>query len=251
MMIGNLAKAVDGREDGGYSEIMNGDDRHARSFVGSLLLVGALCAPPSVSANDYYSWIDANGTMVMTDDASRVPPSAGRSQIQVHRFEPVAPSPTVAHEPESASREELLQIAAVDPHDLNLPLVVLGEPESQVRAQYVWVPLLSPLFVGGNSVSGFWWYPGATSPVEAFKQYLAQHSRQQQAQWAPGIGVPYPYPSHRGMVQGPSGNSVYDQVTRERQALEESIRLRHFPASAGPTPQISRGGGGRHSIRSR
>ncbi len=250
-MIGNLAKAVDGREDGGYSEIMNGDDRCARGLVGSLLLAGALCAPPSVSANDYYSWIDSNGTMVMTDDASRVPPSTGRSQIQVHRFEPVVQSPTVAHEPESASREESPQIAAVDPHDLNLPLVVLGEPEGQVRAQYVWVPLLSPLFVGGNSVSGFWWYPGATSPVEAFKQYLAQHSRQQQAQWAPGIGVPYPYPSHRGMVQSPSGNSVYDQVTRERQALEESIRLRHFPGSTGPTPQISRGGGGRHSIRSR
>jgi hypothetical protein len=226
-----------------------------------------------VSANDYYSWIDSNGTMVMTDDPSRVPPSTGRSQIQVHRFEPVAPSrawgnrfkpvhldlaaagrwrnPAVAHEPESASREESPQIAAVDPHDLNLPLVVLGEPEGQMRAQYVWVPLLSPLFVGGSSVSGFWWHPGATSPVEAFKQYLAQHYRQQQAQWAPGVGVPYPYPTHRGMVQSPSGNSVYDQVVRERQALEESVRLRHFPGSAGPIPQISRGGGGRHSFRSR
>lgn len=230
---------------------MNGDDRYARGLVGIVLLVGTLCAPPSVSANDYYSWIDANGTMVMTDDASRVPPPAGRSQIQVHRFEPVAPSPPVTHEPASVSSEESPQVAAVDPHDLNLPLVALDEPERQVRGQYVWVPLLSPLFVGGNSVSGFWWHPGATSPVEAFKQYLAQHYRQQQAQWVPGIGVPYPYPSHGGMARGPSGNSVYDQVVRERQALEESIRLRHFPGSAGPTPHVSRGEGGRHSIRSR
>ena len=229
---------------------MNGDDRYAQGLVGSILLIGALCAPLSVSANDYYSWIDANGTMVMTDDPSRVPPPASRSQIQVHRFEPVAPSPPVTHEPESASHEELPHVAAVDPQDLNLPLVVLGEPENQVRAQYVWVPLLSPLFVGGNSVSGFWWHPGATSPVEAFKQYLAQHYRQQQAQWTPGIGVPYPYPSHRGMVGGPSGNSVYDQVVRERQALQESIRLRHFPGSPGPVPQGVRGGG-HHSTRSR
>ena len=120
-----------------------------------------------------------------------------------------------------------------------------------MRAPYVWVPLLSPLFVGGNSVSGFWWHPGATSPMEAFKQYLAQHYRQQQNQRVPGVGVQYPYPSHRGMVQGPSGNSVYDQVVRERQMLEESIRLRHFPASAGPAPHASRGEGGRHSIPSR
>lgn len=248
-MIGNLAKAVDGREDGGYSEIMNGDDWCARGFAGSVLLVGALCAPPSVSANDYYSWIDANGTIMMTDDSSRVPPANNRSQVQVHRFEPAAPSRPATHEPASASREEQPQVAAVDPHDLNLPLVALDEPENQVRAQYVWVPLLSPLFVGGTSVSGFWWHPGIISPVEAFKQYLAQHYRQQQTQWAPGIGVPYP--SYPGFARSPSGNTVYDQVVRERQVLEESIRLRHFPGSPAPVQQVPRGGGGRHSIRSR
>lgn len=202
-------------------------------------------------AGDYYSWIDANGTIVMTDDPSRVPPANNRSQIQVHRFEPVAPSPPATHDPEPVPREESPQVAAVDPHDLSAPLVLLDEPENHVRAQYVWVPLLSPLFVGGNSVSGFWWHPGVISPVEAFKQYLAQHYRQQQAQWMPGVGVPYPYPSHRGVQRSPSGNSVYDQVVRERQMLEESVRLRHFPRSAGPTPPVSRGEGGRHSIRSR
>jgi Domain of unknown function (DUF4124) len=229
---------------------MNGPST-TRLLIWSVILTATLGLSASALANDYYSWIDANGTMVMTDDPSRVPSPPSRSQIQVHRFEPVAPSQPVIREPVSTPREEQPQVTAVDPHDLNLPLVVLGEPENQVRAQYVWVPLLSPLFVGGNSVSGFWWHPGATSPVEAFKHYLAQHYRQQQNQWVPGVGVQYPYPSHRGMVQGPSGNPVYDQVVRERQMLEESIRLRHFPGSPAPGQQAPRGEGGRHSIPSR
>jgi hypothetical protein len=190
--------------------------------------------------------------MVMTDDPGRVPPPTSRSQIQVHRFEPGPPGQSHAPEAEPAPNEEPApaRSEAVDPRDLNLPLVVLDEPDYQVRGQYVWVPLLSPLFVGANSVSGFWWHPGALSPVEAFKQFLAQHYRQQQAQWTPGAVVPYP--AYRpGALRGPSGQIVYDQVVRERQALGESIRSRHFPGSPAPGPQVSRGGGGRHSIRSR
>jgi hypothetical protein len=219
----------------------------------SIMLVSALCLPASGSANDYYSWIDANGTMVMTDDPSRVPPPTNRSQIQVHRFEPAPPSAPASQGLEPVTRDEPAQAPVVDPRDLSLPLVLLDEPEHQVRAQYVWVPLLSPLFVRGNPINGFWWHPGATSPVEAFKHYLAQHYRDQRNQWAPGVGAPYPsyYP---GSVRGTSGNTVYDQVTRERHALEESIRLRHFPNSPAPgqpNQNSPRGEGGRHSIRSR
>ncbi len=222
----------------------------ASGLAVSALVISLLCVPASSLANDYYSWIDSNGTMVMTDDPGRVPPSAGRSQIQVHRFEPVPPGPSVTHDLEPASLEEPPQIPAVDPRNLNLPLIVLDEPDNQLRAQYVWVPLLSPLFVGGNSVSGFWWHPGATSPVEAFKQYLGQHYRQQQAQWTSGVGVPYP-PYYPGSARGASGNTTHDQVVRERQALEESIRLRHFPNAPAPGQHGPRGGGGSHSIRSR
>ena len=249
-MIGNLVKAVDGWEDGGYPEIMKSGYRSASGLVGSLLLVSVLLLPLSVSANDYYSWIDANGTMVMTDDPSRVPPPTSRSQIQVHRFEPVPPSPPVTRSAEPASGEEpkAARPDAVDPRDLNLPPVVLAEPDNQVRAQYVWVPLLSPLFVGSNSVSGFWWHPGPTSPVEAFKYFLSQHYRQQQNQWAPGVGVPYPSSYNRGAaVRGASGSPVFDQVVRERQALNESIRL-HFPGLPPPVQQVPRGGGGYHSL---
>jgi hypothetical protein len=231
-----------------------------RALVRSLPLAALLCLPAAGSANDYYSWIDSNGTIMMTDDPSRVPPATGRSQIQVHRFEPAQPAASAAHEPASVSRQDppAARPEAVDPRDLNLPLVVLGEPDKHVGPQYVWVPLLSPLLLGGNSVSGFWWYPGATSPVEAFKQFLAQHYRQQQAQWMPGVGAPYSsqYPgTYVGYGRGPSGNIVFDQTVRERQALEESIRLRHFPNSAAPGPQAPRGGGGggggHHSVRSR
>jgi hypothetical protein len=226
----------------------------APGFAGSVLLAGALCLPGLASANDYYSWIDATGTMVMTDDPSRIPPADNRSQIQVHRFTEAPPSPPALAPAEPASREpeeppQAARPEAVDPRSLDLPLVLLTEPENQVRAQYVWVPLLSPLFVGGTSVSGFWWHPGATSPVEAFKHFLSQHFRHQQNQWMPGAVVPYPY--HPGMRRGPSGNALYDQVVREREALQESIRLRHFPNSPPPGQHVQRGAGGHHSIRAR
>jgi hypothetical protein len=234
---------------------MNDDHRSAPWVAGSgVLLIGILCLPPAGSANDYYSWVDGNGTMVMTDDPSRIPPPSSRSQIQVHRFEAMAQGDPglPGQEPAPVSREEPppLRPEAVDPADLNLPLVVLGHPDQPVGARYVWVPLLSPLFVGGNPVRGFWWYPGSTSPVEAFKHFLAQHYREQRAQWMPGIGVPAPayFP---GPARGSSGNQVYDQVVRERQALEESIRLRHFPNSPAPGRHAAGGRGGRHSSRSR
>lgn len=224
--------------------------------MGSLLLIALLCLPPAGSASDYYSWVDGNGTIVMTDDTSRIPPPTSRSEVQVHRLEPVIPGGPDQPAGEPASREEppLPRPDAVDPADLNLPLVVLGRPDEPVGGRYLWVPLLSPLFVGGNTVHGFWWHPGTTSPVEAFKQFLAQHYRDEhRAQWTPGIGVPYPYPSIvPPTARGLSGNTVYDQVVRERKALEESIRLRHFPNSQAPGQHVSRGGGGgRNSIRSR
>lgn len=238
---------------------MNGDREDTLGMTGSLLLIGLLSLPPAASANDYYSWIDSNGTMVMTDDPSRVPPPTSRIQIQVHRFQSAPPSPPVAEEPAPAPRgidanaspEEpprAVRPEPVDPRDLTLPLVILGEPDDHVRAQYVWVPLLSPLFVGGNAVNGFWWHPGPTSPVEAFKQFLAQHYREQRNQWVPGPGVPHPLPYPRS-TPGPSGNTVFDQVVRERHALEESIRLRHFPGL--PAPGQPASGSGHHSIKAR
>jgi len=222
-----------------------------RRLLWAAMLAAMFCLPASGSANDYYSWIDANGTMVMTDDPSRVPPPTDRSQIHVHRFESAPPGKPGRPEPEIAPREEPPQVALVDPAQLSLPTVLLDDPEANMRAQYVWVPLLSPLFVRGNQVNGFWWHPGPTSPVDAFKQFLAQHFRQQQnPQWAPGAVVPYPY-SYPSITRGLSGNTVYDQVVRERQALEESVRLRHFPGSPAPGQSVPRGGGGRHSIRAR
>jgi hypothetical protein len=226
----------------------------APGLAWGVLLMGAVCLPGLAPANDYYSWIDVNGTMVMTDDPSRIPPADNRSQIQVHRFTEAPPAPPRTAPAEAASREpeeppQAARPEAVDPSSLDLPLVLLNEPENQVRAQYIWVPLLSPLFVGGASVSGFWWHPGATSPVEAFKHFLAQHFRQQQNQWMPGASVPYPF--HPGFARGPSGNALYDQVVREREALQESIRLRHFPNSPPLGRPIQRGAGGHHSIHAR
>ena len=91
--------------------------------------------------------------MVMTDDTSKMPQSARRSPVQVHRFNDIQPN--VARQPEADAsvpdEPAQDQPAAVDPRNLDLPSVMLDEPANQFRPQYVWVPLLSPLFVGGNS----------------------------------------------------------------------------------------------------
>ena len=49
---------------------------------------------PVTEAAVFYSWIDSSGTVVMTDDPTRVPLLEERSAVRVHRFldEAAAPS---------------------------------------------------------------------------------------------------------------------------------------------------------------
>src|SRR5437899_11653656 len=62
------------------------------STVASAL--GLVCLSSGVWAGEFYSWIDTSGTMVFTDDASRIPPATVRSPVAGHRSQDSRPSPS-------------------------------------------------------------------------------------------------------------------------------------------------------------
>ena len=227
-------------------------------------LIGIACLPPAVFSGEFYSWIDASGTMVITDDSGRIPPPTQRSQIAVHRFDGKAPpspkpggnplvTPAAAPAPpvkgpsdsQSVAQEQkaVSQPNPIDPADLDLPQVLLDAPEEAVKTQYAWMPLLSPIYLGPSPVSGFWYHRNVRSPLEAFKQFLRhQHLQQMQGsqvvmgggQWQSG-GVQNGPPSSSNPVYN-SGNYYYDQVLRERQAFNERFASQ-FPSTSKPPPQ--------------
>ncbi len=213
-------------------------------FVAASVAAGGVAR--AASGSEFYSWIDPSGTMVMTDDPSKIPPPTQRSEVQVHKFTMSQPSPkkaSVARPPASlespdpsveapsapsvASREPS-RATSVDPNDLDLPTVLLEPPGDGVQSQYVWVPLTAPIYLKAGSVSGFWCHRKVKSPVDAFTQFLrTQLQRTASGQpigvvsWPPA-GFSTGQPS--AAVQTPrSGNTVYDQVMRERQALNERV----------------------------
>jgi len=219
-------------------------------------------------AGEFYSWIDASGTMVFTDDASRIPPETVRSPVAVYRFQDSRPSPSQPRDsvrglsPPAASvpaqsPADVQKIsqpppkpesAPVNPAELDLPQVLLDAPDETTRTQYFWVPLLAPVYVGSSSVSGFWCHRNVQSPVEAFKQFLRQHLRQTPPNQPMAGGVQAPYGVPWRTPQAPSnpiynsGNYVYDQVMRERQALTERIASQFRPPS--PAPRAGSGSSG-------
>ncbi|MGH7227706.1 MAG: hypothetical protein ACREIH_00715 [Nitrospiraceae bacterium] len=234
---------------------------YARGLSVTAALLWIAASPSAAFPGEFFSWIDASGTMVITDDSGQIPPPTQRSQIAVHRFVgkatpatmpdgrlPVArgadPTPPVRgpSESERVAPEQKTepQPHAVDPADLDLPQVLLDAPEETVKTQYAWMPLLSPIYLGPSPVSGFWYHRKVHSPVDAFKQFLRQqpqHLQHLQGGQAVAGGSQMPY---GGVPNGPpstsnpiynSGNYVYDQVMRERQALNERIASQMRPAS--------------------
>ncbi len=213
-------------------------------------LLGIASAPSAVFPGEFYSWIDASGTMVITDDSGRIPPATQRSPIAVHRFDgkattsskpaghlpvarPADPAPPVQGPSENlkVAQEEKAasQPNPINPADLDLPQILLDAPDQTVKTQYDWVPLLSPIYLGPSPVSGFWCRRDVHSPINAFKQFLRQQHRQLQnsqvvaggSPWQSG-GVPNSPPSSSNPIYN-SGNPVYDQILRERQVLNERV----------------------------
>ncbi|MEK6617213.1 MAG: DUF4124 domain-containing protein [Nitrospirota bacterium] len=235
-------------------------ESYARGLSTATIGVGLACLASFAGAGEFYSWTDASGIMVMTDDSSRIPPATVRSPVAVHRFQDSRPSPSqpqesvrvlsspAASEPaesSSANQKESQQPAKrepvpVNPADLDLPQVLLEAPGETVRTQYLWVPLLAPIYLGSSSVSGFWHHRNVSSPVEAFKHFLRQHPQQLQSIQAGTGGSQW---TSGGVLTGPkapsnpvynSGNYVYDQVMRERHALSERIASQFRPAPQAP-----------------
>ena len=190
-----------------------------------LLLIATLAAP--AGAAEYYSWIDPNGVMVMTDDPNRIPAPTERSRVEIHRFRDPAPGMMSSAGDDArtavegaASREPR---AMESPPSAELPSVLLQPPDDPMRSQYVWVPLQQPLPIGGQTVTGYWWHPGVTSQIDAFKSFLRQH-RLLADSGLPGIHGFRPFaPGVNPLPQ--STNPFYDQVVRERQMLVQ----RAFP----------------------
>jgi hypothetical protein len=239
-----------------------------------------------VRAAEFYSWIEPSGTMVMTDDPSSIPPSVTRSPVSIHRFEdpvrsradvtrrqvsPVAQQPSgeestdglrdtgrdAGGKPRGTNTEEKRtepdEIGETPESDDSHDPILLEAPEDTVRREYLWVPLLAPVYVGTSHISGFWCHRSVSSPVAAFKTFLAQHGANSQVLIAGGqlqLGNLFKRPgssrwSRTRAPIAPGGTSVYDQVLREQRALIDRATA-PFRSSGGRGPQGASGGGGRH-----
>lgn len=209
----------------------------------------ALTPIPCLAA-EFYSWIDSSGTMVMTDDPSRIPPPTQRSSVTIHRFQDIPPPARIQQsgEQRSSRRPEkpagrlvpesqvekdtsTLSLSPAQPGDLDPPPVLIQPPEERMRTQYVWIPLVVPVFVGPDAVSGFWSHLGVSSPIDAFNAFLRKQ------------GIDYPGGSTR-LLPGRLSDSIapnailhsgfvpYQQIQREREVLLQRL----FPAPASPHP---------------
>ena len=218
-----------------------------RRLLGALppllcLLLGTI--PEHVAAAEVYSWIDQSGIVVMTDDPGQIPPATQRHSLSIHRFETDAPAGVrsadsgVSEEPRGPVRREVPRdVAESRPaptvsDDAEDSDVVLKMTDDLDRDSYVWMPLQTPIAFGSEVIDGFWWHPGVTSPVDAFKAYLRRHRRPvPKGSWlstAPQSG------RQRKTQETFSGNSVYDQVVRERQLLIQRNGLLFGPPPVAP-----------------
>lgn len=253
----------------------------ALRFLPILVAIVSILFAGVVAAGEFYSWSDASGTMVLTDDPGRIPAMTDRGPVAVHRFKDT-PAPPPHDRPVRVSRsidpEEVLDavpepslspprrlsaedVEAIDPAELGLPEVLLDGPAEDVKKDYVWVPFVVPVYLGAGPVSGFWCHREAASPMRAFKHFLAQHHvliRHLVASVAStqrhGDMV-----YHRSLSPLPatSGNPVYDQIMREQQAMLQRIYARppsiasisRMPAHVSSVHQSSRIGHSRSGLR--
>lgn len=212
----------------------------ARGLAVALLGAVLACHPTPSFAAEFYSWIDPAGTMVMTDNLSLVPPATQRSPVSVHRFLDRPPLPALSQrQPEPSQDNEAsppadpsqkivadqAKVPAVDPTLLDLPNVLLENPDETVKAEYVWVPLLSPIYLGASPVPGFWCLRTVTDPGAALKDYLGRHLGQVVIGGRPWRYDPLgPLPSNAQAGWGRllrNGNPFQERVLRLQQALSQ------------------------------
>jgi hypothetical protein len=221
-------------------------------------------------AGEFYSWSDASGMTVLTDNPGRIPADR-RIAVAVYSF----PDRPASHErssqrarvedPIEASAEEIWGepdpmparyraaqgVKPINPTELGLPAVLLEAPDDAVQPHYVWVPFTVPVYLAGSAVSGFWWHAGGVPPIQAFKQFLAESDALARTLTAV-LGGPQRHGDmvyHRSLAPLPrtSGNPVFDQILREQQAMIARMHARpSMPAHAaafhpGPRAQARSG----------
>jgi hypothetical protein len=226
-------------------------ETYARGLSAALMGVALASLPSGGLAAEFYSWIDSSGTMVMTDDLSRVPPAIQRSAVSVHRFLDRQSEPPFSRVQSESNENGEVSLQArlsqktggdqtqplpADPALLDLPKILLVTPDERAQAEYVWVPLLSPLYLGASPVPGFWCLRSVTDPGVALNAYVNQHRGQVMvggSPWRYGpVGI---LPDNAGPVWGHlygRGTQTHNQVMRMQQMLSGRIVLHGQPAPA-------------------
>ena len=226
-----------------------GHHRHVVMRAGLILLAlgGAICAAWAVEAAEFYSWITPDGMMVITDDASRLPPEGERSSVKVHRFKDsprtglsstvsdisvraALPDPDAKPPLETRSQDRpsvMRDTVEAEPADQDLSAVSLEEPTQPTLPDYRWVSLTTPLYLTSGPISGFWCRRHVKDPLRA----LVDHLRAMNLWTGAGPMTLNGNGGYRwgvipeGPVAGLSGSSsvdpVSDRVLREQQAVIE------------------------------
>ncbi len=226
-----------------------GHYRHILTRAGLILLAWgwAIYAASAAGAAEFYSWITPDGTMVMTDDASRIPPEGERRPVKVHRFTENpraglsstvsdtsvrATLPDTDAKPSLKTRSEeqpsvMRDTVEAEPDDEDLSTVSLEEPTQRTLPDYRWVSLTTPVYLTSGPISGFWCRHRVKDPLRALVDHLRAMNLWTVAgpmtlngtgdyRWGVIPGRPV-----AGISISSSGKPVYDQVLREQQALIE------------------------------
>ncbi len=236
------------------------------SLAVGLGVVMAFSPCPTFSeAGEYYSWIDASGNMVLTDDPGQIPEPGSRSAVAVHRYQGVPPADPAGLDPLGGS-EAQPEPERRDPLEGTPPTteqivaegsaadILLDTPESQLRAQYNWVPLVAPIYVGAAPVYGFWCHRRVQSPVEAFTGFLRRHRELVPVMTLPGTGLNWRVrtPRYRGRSEFPEASQPDSSDFRSRGtgrlAVESPQRGRISSRSAPCCPEPPRAQGNRHRV---
>lgn len=213
-------------------------------------------------ATEFYSWTDASGAVVITDDPKQVPPTERRQNFMTHHL-PALPASDLPSNDQvrSSQSEQSVPSNLVDRGNLQgddtLPDILLDQPGQAFQQAYVWVPLQTPYVWGNQTFTGFWSHRRVASPKKAFRAYLRGHGQSLQTD---PTGTPSGSSASPGSPTGRAfRDTVYEQVRREREAIQQrggflygsdaaphSSSGSHSPSSGSPASNGSGAAGVRH-----
>lgn len=231
--------------------------------------VSAVVCISEVRAGEFYSWTDPSGTVVITDDPKQIPPAEQRRDLMTHHFPALPASPASrtndldrvgerkleAHDFQSDDRQHPSRSEADVDRALGddpLPDILLDQPEQSIQPAYLWIPLQTPYTWGGRTLTGFWSHRRVASPEKAFRAYLRRQGESLQADRmrssSPRLSI-----APGTQMGGAIRDTVYEQVRREREAMQQRGGLLYgsdaaphsssSSQSSSPHPPASNGSG--------